>query len=110
MKKSLARAAVVQVITVSGTTYLGIREGSTITGLSVGSTISGTFLADYLKAKEVNTLVSIDVGSGSDITVRDLNPKEVIAFDTVKAQFAAAKKMSKGWLVNRVFDEFRGKN
>lgn len=100
---------VVKVFTLNSVSYLGTRCGSIITGIQVPlqKNLPDNHFAEYIKAKQIDELVSMNSGLGTDIMTRPLNKKEVLSFKTVKAQYKTAKKMADGWLINQVFDEFR---
>ena len=100
---------VVRVFAMNSVGYIGTRSGNTITGIRVASegTLTDDHFADYIKAKHIDELISIDIGAGSDIMSRDLNKKEILSFKMAKSQYKTAGKMAQGWLINQVFDEFR---
>lgn len=103
-------AAVVKVYTANAASYLGSRTDNVITGMSVPNrTMDSDIFADFLKAKQMKELLSIEVGQNSDVITRELTRRENLDFKLVMAEFDEAKSMSEDWLVNQVFDEFRGK-
>ena len=107
MKKP--KKIVVEVFTMNSNAYIGIRSGQVITGLRTltPDTVTEEDFAKYVKASQIDELVTMEVGAGSDILTRPLSKKETLSLATVIAQYKTAVTMAKGWLINRVFDEFR---
>lgn len=99
-----------KIFTMNGNSYLGKKEDNTITGMPLRSgngQVTSSVFAEYLKQKQIDQLVEVELGNQSDVTSRKLTKLEKLALNAVKAEFNLAKDMAEDWLINKVFDEIR---
>lgn len=107
----MSKGKEVMVFGIGQLAYLGKRKDNIIVGRMISDIgrVDQDSFAEYLKDKNVDELLQVEVGASTDVTFRKLTRRESIDFDTVKREWSEAVDMAESEIVNQVFDKFRGK-
>lgn len=99
----------IKVYVTNNTSYLGKRiDDVTIVGMKFNGKLTQDVFADYFKARQLDCLVSIEIGS-NQLDTHNLTRREKLDLKIVRAEFKEAKAMSEDYLIVKAFDELRGK-
>lgn len=107
IKSSIRRENQMKVYVIGAVSILGRKVDRTVTGLKfkTGTEVNEELFAEFFKASNTGVTTEVEVGQGKDILAVSLTDDQEIILAMVRAQFEAAIKRSKGWLVNKVYDD-----